>query len=95
MSLNTDLQERLQNEFEPNGIVAFTKCCRYGCTGNYGDDEDFEVRKDGGIYFIWLSLSCMNYRPLVDCVYASYDNNDYLMEHWEEECTMMKRWLLI
>ena len=91
--LNYELQERLKEEFKPKGIIAFTNCCRYGCTGNYGDmDDDFEVREDGGIYFFYLPLEGMNHKELVYYVYASYDSYDYLMNHWEKECDMIRRW---
>lgn len=91
MSLNKDLQNRLEKEFKPLGIAAFTNCCRTGCTHNYADD-DFKWRKDGGITFIRLHLNGMNYQEEVTEAFAQYNDYKYLMDHWDEECKLIKKW---
>lgn len=94
MSLNEDLQQALQDEFSPRGIVAYSCCCRWGCTGSYDedDDEDFKVRESDGIYYIRLHLDGMNYNDKPTSCYASYGNFEYLMDHWEEECAIIAKW---
>eukprot|EP00978_Attheya_sp_CCMP212_P008939 scaffold21097_cov49-Attheya_sp.AAC.5 len=49
--------ERLQTEskvvFKPLGIVAYSNCCHWGCTGSYYEtDDDFEVRPAAGCALI-------------------------------------------
>ena len=39
-SLNKDLQSRLKEHFHPLGIVAYSNCCRFGCSGSYNEDDE-------------------------------------------------------
>jgi len=91
MPLNVALQERLQEPFKPLGIVAYSDCCTH-CTAKYATDPDFEPRDDGGIKFFGLYLEGMNHHPEVTEVYASYNDFEYLMEHWDEECELIRLW---
>lgn len=95
--LNQDLKDRLEEEFSPIGLVAYSGCCRWGCTGSYGGDgqDDFEDRKNG-IYYIRLHLEGMNYDAHPDSCYASYcaeegDAHEYLMDHWDEEVRLIRK----
>lgn len=103
MSLNRELQRCLTDEFKPRGIVAFSNCCRLGCTGTYEDGEglednpeidepEFQLREDEGIYFFRLHLEGMNYDQQVNEVYVHYGSLEYLREHWEQETQLMRRW---
>lgn len=50
--LNEKLQTELEQAFKPLGIVAYTNCCRLGCTGTYEeDDPDFQLTDKPGVYF--------------------------------------------
>lgn len=93
--MNTDLQNRLTEVFRPLGIVAFTNCCRIGCTDTYEDDDTFKFRETKGIFFIRLHLDGMNYNPRPTQVWAQYEDFDYLMTHWDEECDLIKKWAKI
>lgn len=94
MGINQELKDKLEKVFKPLGIVAWSGCCRWGCTGSYGGDgqseEEFKSR-DNGIYYIRLHLDGMNYYPDVTSCYTSYCCEDedkayeYLMEHWKQE----------
>lgn len=96
--LNRDLKKRLKKEFSPLGIVAYSGCCRWGCTGSYGGDGqcNFEDRKNG-IYYIKLFLDGMNYDDDPRSCYVPYcvdgdgDAYEYLMNHWEEECRHLRK----
>lgn len=100
LNLNQELKDKLEDFFEPLGIVAWSGCCKWGCTGSYGGDgqdiDEFKSR-DNGIYYIKLHLSGMNYYPDVTSCYAAYcceDKNkthEYLMEHWEDEVKYLHR----
>lgn len=91
MSLNQSLQDRLEAEFKPLSINAFSNCCRAGCSGTYAEDGDFEYREQG-INFFRLHLNGMNYNMIVDDVYVQYDDFDYLMQNWEYERSLIERW---
>jgi hypothetical protein len=92
MTLNLELQNKLKKEFKPLGIVAYSNCCRPGCTGTYEEDDDFKGRDDSGINYISLFLNGINYRQHPDKAYASYDNFKYLMANWIKERKLIKRW---
>lgn len=92
---NGELKKKLKEKFYDKGIVAYSGCCRWGCTGSYGGDgqEDFNDRKNG-IYYIRLHLDGMNYEEEVNNCYASYcsengNDHQYLMDHWDEECEII------
>ena len=98
--LNKNLQLRLKQFFKPLGIVAYSLCCREGCTGAYDEnDEDF-VHRLKGIVFIRLHLDGMNYDSLdhnlnPKVCYASYHDFDYLMGNWEQEKDILDQWCFI
>ena len=93
MSLNTAIQARLEAVFKPLGIVAFTNCCRLGCTGTYEEEDDtFALREGPGIYFIQLSLNGMGYSSKPSSCYAHYEDHAYLTEHWDEELKLLQTW---
>ena len=79
--------------FEPLGIVAYTMCCRLGCTGNYGDGG-YECRP-AGIVFIRLALDGMNYRERPSAAYAYYREYEFLMNNWDGEKAILDRWCSI
>lgn len=97
---NGDLKTALEREFKPLGIVAYSGCCRWGCTGSYGGDgqspEDF-VSRDHGIYYIRFTLDGMNYNDSVTSCYASYcapdgvDTYQYLVDNWDAESKILHR----
>lgn len=93
--LNQQLQTELTSAFKPLGIIAFSNCCRAACAANYADDDDFKFTERSGIYFFRLHLEGMNYSEKVEDVYASYDNFEYLMEHWTDELSMIDHWASI
>lgn len=99
--MNSVLKRKLENEFSPIGLVAYSGCCRWGCTGSYGGDgqQDFKERKNG-IYYIRLHLEGMNYDPDTRSCYANYDAEngnayEYLIDHWEEECQLLHKFCKI
>lgn len=89
--INQDLQKRLEEKFKPLGIVAYSNCCRLGCTGTYGEDYGFQMREKG-ILFFRLHLNGMNYREHPKTIPIIYDDYNYLIEHWNEECDLIKEW---
>ena len=81
-SLNKDLQSRLKEHFHPLGIVAYSNCCRFGCSGSYNeDDENLQGRNDEGVYFIRLRTDGMNYTPHQTMVAAKYVNFEYVVRY--------------
>ena len=92
---NKELQARLRQRFHPLGIVAYSNCCRLGCTDAYDDCPgfpDFELRSRG-IIFIKLFLNGMNYKAHVKTVYVQYEEDyEYLVSHWEEEKGLLVEW---
>jgi len=93
--MNQVLKNELQDKFGPLGIVAWSGCCRWGCTGSYDEfaKEEFESRENG-IYYIRLHLSGMNYNSEVTSCGVSYcskegDPHQYLMEHWDDEIKLL------
>lgn len=87
--LNARLQDRLEAHFKPLGIVAYSCCCRLGCTGNYGDEI---APRDNGVVFIRLHLDGMNYHPSPESCYAQYRDFDYLMANWDQEKALLEKW---
>ena len=59
VKVDEDIEDKLQEHFEPLKIVAFSNCCRLGCTDNYGD-YNFQMRENG-ILFIRLHLKGLNF----------------------------------
>jgi hypothetical protein len=54
---NQALQKELEVVFRPRGIIAYCNCCGWLCNNAYGCGEpDFEIRNDGGIYYVELWL---------------------------------------
>jgi hypothetical protein len=90
--MNKTLQLALKNEFKKKGILAYTNCCRWGCTGAYDEEDDFKERETKGIYFIRLHTDGMNYNPQPTFTTALYGDFDYLMDNWAEECTILDKW---
>ena len=56
MELNSQLRSKLRARFEPMGIVAYSGCCHWGCTGSYDEEVDCFERRDRGVYYIKLYL---------------------------------------
>ena len=93
--MNQQLQKDLETVFRHEGILPFTNCCHYGCSGvNW---YPFEPIKTGGIYFIRFSLNGMNYEPdfIPKCRPPHYDTYEYLDEHWEQQRELLKRWCAV
>lgn len=94
--LNLQLQEKLEAAFKPQGIVAYSNCCRLGCTNTYEEhDPEFNINEEGGICFIRLYLNGMNYDQNPQKVYAEYDSHKYLMQHWAAEEAKLDQWAAI
>jgi hypothetical protein len=94
--LNDNLQTELEAAFKPLGIVAYSNCCRLGCTGTYEeDDPDFKITDKDGIYFIKIYLSGMNYIHNPQSAHACYYKFDYLMSNWEAEESKLDHWASI
>eukprot|EP00008_Paramoeba_atlantica_P009166 CAMPEP_0201481780 /NCGR_PEP_ID=MMETSP0151_2-20130828/6051_1 /ASSEMBLY_ACC=CAM_ASM_000257 /TAXON_ID=200890 /ORGANISM="Paramoeba atlantica, Strain 621/1 / CCAP 1560/9" /LENGTH=137 /DNA_ID=CAMNT_0047864143 /DNA_START=96 /DNA_END=509 /DNA_ORIENTATION=+ len=93
--LNEHLKEALEQHFKHLGIVAYSGCCRWGCTGSYDEsDDDFRV-KQKGVFYIRLHLSGMNYSPRPQICYANYEDFEYLKDHWKEEKDLLAQWCMI
>jgi len=90
--LNEELQENLKMHFKPLKIVAFSNCCRWGCTGSYDEEDRTFEGRDKGIYFIRLHLNGMNYLANPKYCYAQYTDYHYLMDHWSEERNLLVQW---
>mmetsp|Transcript_107288 Transcript_107288/g.149584 ORF Transcript_107288/g.149584 Transcript_107288/m.149584 type:complete len:145 (+) Transcript_107288:71-505(+) len=89
---NEKLQHEMERVFKPLKLVAYSNCCRYGCSGSYNEtDPEFESR-DQGIFFIRLHLSGMNYHEHPQECYAQYQDHDYLMKNWDEEHAILVKW---
>ena len=74
-----DLKYKLESTFKPLGIVAFTNCCRIGCTGTYEEDDDFQFDElNGNIFFFNLSLDGMNYKQHV---FVQYRNHSFVVQN--------------
>ena len=83
--LNEALMTKLEDVFSSLGIVAYSACCRYHCSGSYNEgNPNFHPRLQG-IYFIQLYLDGMNYRSEVDSCYAMYQDHTFLKENWASE----------
>jgi hypothetical protein len=96
--LNEELCDELESVFKPLGIVAFSRCCRWGCTGSYDEEDPNWCEKTGrqkGIYYIRLHLDGMNYDPAPECCFAMYSDFEYTMNHWDEECELLMRFCRI
>ena len=94
-SLNKDLQDKLAEHFRPLGIVAYSNCCRPGCSGTYEQDDDFKDRKLG-IYMFRLHLNGMNYSQEVDRISIHWGEKiKWLEEHWEQETQLIDEWCQI
>jgi type IV secretory pathway VirJ component len=93
-SLNKDLCAELERVFKPLGVIAFTRCCGT-CTDTYAEDEDFELREDGGVHFIRLHLEGMSYEQRPDDCYAMYADFEYLMNNWDKEYKMLTQFCRI
>jgi hypothetical protein len=102
MSLNLRLKDALQEEFEPRGIVAYSGCCRWGCTGSYDEDSESFESRNKGIYYIRFHLSGMNYSETVESCAVSYCDTEnqgnafaYLMDNWNAEVQVLQRFFEI
>jgi hypothetical protein len=93
--LNRQLQADLETVFRPLGIVAFSTCCNYACSGSYNEDGTFLGREDDGIYYIRLHLDGMNFNLEPVQVAASYGSWEYLDMHWDTECQMLAGWCAV
>ena len=92
MSLNRQLQQAFEHKFKPLGIVAYTNCCRIGCSKTYEDkDDEFELCKKG-IYFICLPLNGRNYLIHKSNVHAHYNDFNYLMGNWDNQYKIIHDW---
>ena len=89
-----NLSDRLKLEFKSKGIVAFSFCCRPGCSGTYDEDSEFDYRKNG-IFFIRLHLSGMNFDANPDQCSVYYSNFNYLIKNWKQEEDILHDWCKI
>lgn len=96
MYLNEELQTKLENEFKPMGIIAFTNCCgtRY-CQDNYADDMGYKEIREKGIWFFRIHLNGMNYNDNVSSISVYYDDFDYLMDNWQSESEIINQWIAV
>lgn len=93
--MNQGLKEHLEEEFKPLGIIAWSGCCRLGCTGSYDEgDANFQLR-DRGITYFKLFLSGMNYDSRPDSCYVQYTDLDYLNDNWDTEEALIHKWCSI
>lgn len=93
--MNQDLKQRLEKTFKPLGIIAWSGCCRLGCTGSYDEDDDtFQLRKCG-IVFFKLFLSGMNYVSRPKSCYVQYTDWNYLKNNWDAEKALIRKWCRI
>ncbi|KAL7518316.1 hypothetical protein ACHAWX_003828 [Stephanocyclus meneghinianus] len=91
---NRRLQRSFELVFKKEGIVAFSNCC-FRCTDSYENCRDFHVR-ERGITFFKFFLNGMNYEePAAYNAWVSYTNLDYLHDHWDTECNIIRRWCAV
>ena len=106
---NKQLQRSLELVFKQEGILAFTTCCSR-CKGAYIDCKDYTPREHG-IHFFTFFLSGGNYdsdryddpmREYFDDtpiqtkeIFASYTGLDYILENWETECEIIRRFCAV
>ena len=105
--MNQQLQRDLETVFRHEGITAFSNFCIVNGTANYSELPGFRGRmppwnpyaspenKHGGIYFIKVFFNGENYHDSVDTAHAGYFDLDYLLENWETECEVLKRWCAV
>lgn len=91
--MNEALKSRLEEVFKPLGIIAYSGCCRMGCTGAYDeDDPDFQVR-ERGIQFFRLHLSGMNYDQSPSLAGLHWSGGiEWLHENWAGELELIRKW---
>ena len=92
------MQRSLELVFSQEGILAFTNCCS-NCTDSYADcsDSTFSHReREQGIAFFKFFLSGGNYISWgVSTAYVAYTDLDYLLQNWEDECDIIRRWCAV
>ena len=93
IGLNQSLQRDFEIVFQPEGILGFTCCCS-NCTANYGDDLRY---REKGITFFKLFLDGMNYDfdGYASSAPICYSDWQYLMDNWQSECDIIRRWCAI
>ena len=75
--------------------MAYSNCCGR-CTDSYESCSGFEQR-DRGIQFFKFFLNGVNYQgsyPILT-VFVSYSDFDFLIDNWEAECDIIRRWCAV
>lgn len=94
IGVNRMLQKNLETVFREDGIVAFSNCCS-NCTDSYQDVPGFVLR-GSGIKFFKLFLNGMFYdNHFLDGVFVVYTDLKYLLDHWDDECDIIRRWCAV
>lgn len=92
--VNKRLQRSLELVFKEEGITAFSNCCG-NCTDSYESCSAFKSREKG-ITFFKFFLNGMNYEGGdAHKAFVSYSDLNYLHEHWEDECDIIRRWCAV
>lgn len=79
--------------------MAFSNCCT-ACTDSYSSCSGFELREKG-IQFFKFFLNGGNYRGSMFepyyfyCAYVAYSDFEYVLENWEVECDIIRRWCAV
>jgi hypothetical protein len=90
--LNIELKNKLKDYFFDKGIVSWIGCCRYGCSASYNEyNDNFKETENGGIYYISLYLSGMNYQVNPTQIYIAFNDYDYLMKNLQEQTQLIKK----
>lgn len=91
---NQMLQRSFELVFKNEGITAFSNCCG-NCTDSYESCCAFKSRAKG-ITFFKFFLNGMNYEGGdVVKAFVSYTDLSYLLENWEAECDIIRRWCAV
>jgi hypothetical protein len=94
---NIRLQKSLELVFFEEGISAFSNCCDTDyCCYSYNSCSRFS-RREKGIVFFRLYLNGVNYDPSrpLNKVYVLYSDLNYVLENWEAECDIIRRWCAV
>jgi hypothetical protein len=91
IGVNQRLQKNFETVFHHEGIIAFSNCDTT-CTDSYQDAPDFILR-ERGVKFFKLFLNGINYDShFLDGVFVVYTDLKYLLDHWNAECDIIRRW---
>ena len=95
--INRQLQRDFDTVFRPEGIVAFSNCRNWeiGYYLAYEDDPTFQLRRQG-IRFFNVHLNGMGYNSLrANGCSVHFRDLEYLLDHWDEECDIIRRWCAV